>query len=176
MECINCTACIDQCDSVMKRVGKEPGLIRYVSEHGIQNKQKSIWNTRNKAYSVILVILLSFFIYTLATRPVIETTILRTPGLLYQVNDDNTISNVYNIKLVNKTHDKMPLEIKLLSHEGRIQMAGNKMEVDDQAMFQSTFLLFLERDQLKSETIHIEFGIYSGGELIETYRTTFIGP
>ena len=55
-------------------------------------------------------------------------------------------------------------------------MAGNKMEVDDQAMFQSTFLLFLETDQLKSETIHIEFGIYSGGELIETYRTTFIGP
>jgi cytochrome c oxidase accessory protein FixG len=176
LECINCTACIDQCDSVMKKIGKEPGLIRYESDYGIKNKNRSIWTARNRAYSVVLLIIFSFFVYTLATRTEIETTILRTPGLLYQENVDNTISNLYNIKVVNKTHDKVPLEIKLISHEGFIQMAGNKMEVKDQGMFESTFILFISRDQIKSETTQIEFGIYSNNELIETYKTTFIGP
>ncbi|MCA1760707.1 MAG: hypothetical protein LC658_13140 [Bacteroidales bacterium] len=176
LECINCTACIDQCNKIMEVTGKPAGLIRFDSEEGIRNGHKNIWNARNKAYSAVLLILFSFFIYTLLSRPVVETTILRTPGLLFQENDDNTISNVYNIKIVNKTHDEMPLEIKILSHNGEIKMAGSKMDVKDQAMFESTFILFIPKDELKSDKTKIEFGIYSNNKLIETYKTTFVGP
>lgn len=176
LECINCTACIDQCNSVMKATGKKPGLIRFDSEHGIQNGHKTIWSARNRAYSVVLLILFSFFIYTLLSRPSIETTILRTPGLLFQENTDNTISNVYNIIIVNKTHDEMPLEIRLISHSGEIKMAGSKMVIKDQDMFQSTFILFISKEKLKSDKTKVEFGIYSNNELIETYKTTFVGP
>ena len=176
LECINCTACIDQCDSVMKVTGKEPGLIRFDSEHGIQHRKKTIWNVRNRAYSVVLLILFSFFIYTLLSRPVIETTILRTPGLLYQENTDNTISNVYNIKIVNKTHENMPLEIRLISHNGEIKMAGSKMDIKDQAMFESTFILFIQKEHLNSDKTEVEFGIFSNNEIIETYKTSFVGP
>jgi hypothetical protein len=107
---------------------------------------------------------------------VTETTIFRTPGLLYQENPDQTLSNVYNIKIVNKTHDKLPLELRLISHEGRIQMAGNKMEIDDQSMFESTFILYLEPENVSSSKMNVEFGIYSNGELIETCKASFIGP
>jgi len=176
LECINCTACIDQCNSVMKATGKDPGLIRFDSEEGIQHGQSSVWNARNRAYSVVLLILFSFFIYTLFSRPVIESTILRTPGLLFQENDDNTISNVYNIKIVNKTHEYLPLDIRLLSHEGEIKMAGSKMDIQDQSMFESTFVLFINKGQIESDKTTIEFGIFSENELIETYKTTFVGP
>ncbi len=176
LECINCTACIDQCDIVMKNIGKDPGLIRFDSDHGIKHGHNSIWNARNRAYSVVLLVLFSFFIYTLLSRPDIETTILRTPGLLYQENADNTISNVYNIKIVNKTHENMPLEIHLISQEGLIKMAGSSMDVKDQAMFESMFILFISRDLLKSDNTEVEFGIYSNGELIETYKTSFVSP
>jgi cytochrome c oxidase accessory protein FixG len=176
LECINCTACIDQCNKIMEVTGKPSGLIRFDSEEGIKNGHKTIWNSRNKAYSAVLLILFSFFIYTLLSRPVVETTILRTPGLLFQENDDNTISNVYNIKIVNKTHDDMPLEIRILSHKGEIKMAGSKMDVKDQAMFESTFILFIPKDQIKSDKTKVEFGIYSNNELLETYKTTFVGP
>jgi cytochrome c oxidase accessory protein FixG len=176
LECINCTACIDQCNKIMHVTGKAPGLIRYDSEEGIKNGHKTIWNTRNKAYSVVLLILFSFFVFTLLTRPAIETTILRTPGLLFQKNPDNTISNVYNIKIVNKTHDEIPLEIRLISHEGDIKMAGNTMIVKDQSMFESTFILFISEEQIKSDKTEVIFGIYSNNELVETYKTTFVGP
>ncbi|MEN8115703.1 MAG: cytochrome c oxidase accessory protein CcoG [Bacteroidota bacterium] len=175
LECINCTACIDQCNSVMKAVGKPTGLIRYASELNIRGGHPSIWNARNRAYSVVLLIIFSFFIYTLLSRPAIETTILRTPGLIYQ-EQENTFSNVYNIKIVNKTHDEMPLEIKLISHDGEIQMAGSQMTIKDQDMFESTFILFISKEQINSDKTEVEFGIYSNNELIETYTTTFVGP
>lgn len=176
LECVNCTACIDQCNKIMQITQKPSGLIRYDSEDGIKNGHKTIWNSRNRAYSVVLIVLFSFFVYTLATRPAVETTILRTPGLLFQENNDNTISNVYNIKIVNKTHDELPLEIKLLSHEGIIKMAGKSMDIKDQDRFESTFILYIPRDELMGDNTKIEFGIYSNNELIETVKTTFVGP
>jgi cytochrome c oxidase accessory protein FixG len=176
LECINCTACIDQCNKIMQVTGKPAGLIRFDSEEGIKNGHTTIWNARNKAYSAVLIVLFSFFVYTLLSRPIVETTILRTPGLLFQENDDNTISNVYNIKIVNKTHDEMPLEIRILSHNGEIKMAGSKMDVKDQAMFESTFILYIPKEQIKSDKTKVEFGIYSNNELVETYKTTFVGP
>jgi len=176
LECINCTACIDQCNSVMKTTKKEPGLIRYESEKGIQHGHQSIWTPRNRAYSVVLLVLFSFFIYTLFTRPVIETTILRTPGLLYQENPGGSISNVYYIKILNKTHEVLPLEIRLISHEGEIIMAGTKMEIADQDRFESTFILYIHEDLLTGDLTRVEFGIYSNNELIESYTSSFIGP
>ena len=176
LECINCTACIDQCNKIMHVTGKPPGLIRYDSEQGIREGHTSIWNARNRAYSMVLLVIFSFFVYTLVSRPEIETTILRTPGLLYQLNDNNTISNVYNIKIVNKTHREIPLELKLISHEGKIQMAGNKMLIKDQDRFESTFVLFIPKNQISSDKTKVEFGIFSGEKLIETYTATFVGP
>ena len=176
LECINCTACIDQCNQVMTSVGKPTGLIRFASETGIKEGHNSIWNARNKAYSLVLLVLFSFFIYTLVSRPVIETTILRTPGLLYQENPDQRISNVYNIKIVNKTHEKLPLELRLLSHRGEIKMAGGKMEINDQGSFASTFILYLHEDEITSDKMEVEFGIFSNNELIENCKVSFIGP
>ncbi len=176
LECVNCTACIDQCNKIMLITNKPPGLIRFDSEEGIKNGHKTIWNARNRAYSFVLLILFSFFVYTLVSRPVVETSILRTPGLLYQENENNTISNVYNIKIVNKTHDELPLEIKLLSHKGEIKMAGKSMAVKDQGLYESTFILFIPKDELKGDNTKVEFGIFSNDKIIETVKTTFVGP
>lgn len=176
LECINCSACIDQCNKIMEVTGKPKGLIRFDSEAGIRDGHKTIWNARNRAYSVVLLALFSFFVYTLLSRPSVETTILRTPGLLFQENSDNSISNVYNIKIVNKTHNEMSLEIKVLSHNGKIQMAGNNMDIKDQDMFESTFILFIPKAEIKSDKTEVEFGIFSNGELLEKYKTTFVGP
>lgn len=175
LECINCAACIDQCNSVMKTIGKPPGLIRYASELNIRGGHPSIWNARNRAYTVALLIIFSFFVYTLASRPAIETTILRTPGLLYQEHG-NLVSNVYNIKVVNKTHNEMLLELRIVSHKGEVKMAGSNMIIKDHDMFESKFVLYIPKDELKSDKTEVVFGIYSNNELIETYKATFVGP
>ena len=176
LECINCTACIDQCNKIMKITGKPRGLIRFDSEMGIHEGHATVWNARNRAYSVVLILLFSFFVYTLLSRPVVETTILRTPGLLYQENPDNTISNVYNIKIVNKTHEVMDLEIRLISQEGKIQLAGNSIKIKDQDRYESTFILYIPKENIKSDKTEVKFGIFKNGTLIEKFKSTFVGP
>lgn len=173
-ECIHCTSCIDECNDVMKRTGRVPGLIRYSSALGIEEKHESIWNIRNVSYTSVLIVLLGFFAYSFVSRPVIETSILRTPGLLFQENNDGTISNLYNIKIVNKSHETHNLEIKLLSHDGRIEMAGKNIILYDQELFQSTFILFIPAEQINSENMKVEFGIFEDNKLLETFNTTFI--
>ena len=176
LECINCTACIDECNTVMKKVKKPEGLIRFDSIEGIEKGERKIWNTRNIAYSAVLLGILTFFVITLLSRPKLETTILRTPGLTYQEYDDGRVSNVYNIKIVNKTHDAINFEIKTLNIDAEIQMSGNKQVLEDQAMFESVFVLKLDKSKLKGRKTDIEFGIFDNGELIETYDVTFSGP
>jgi cytochrome c oxidase accessory protein FixG len=176
LECINCAACIDECNNVMRKVNKPANLIRYDSAEGIEKGHKTVWNARNRAYSVVLLFLFGFFIYTLLTRPSVETTILRTPGLLFQENSDKTISNVYNVKIVNKTHEQMQLRIELLSHQGKIEMAGNKIQVNDQGMYESTFVLFLPYEEVVGDKTIVKFGVYRDNKLIETVESTFVGP
>ncbi len=84
LECINCTACIDACNHMMESVGMPTGLIRFDSENGIANKEKLKITTRIKAYIFVLFLLIVVLLSLLISRSDVSTTILRTPGLLYQ--------------------------------------------------------------------------------------------
>ena len=176
LECISCTACIDACDNIMDKVGSPRGLIRYASENGIANKQKLRITSRIAAYSAVLVALLGVFVVLLATRKDVDTTILRTPGMLFQEQENNMISNLYNIRLINKTHKKMPVTLKLESEKGRIQMIGKNITVDKESKAATEFFIFLPKEAIKSRKTELRIGIYSGDQKLETVKTTFLGP
>jgi len=176
LECINCTACIDECDSVMESIKKPAGLIRYESIQGIETKSKSIWNPRNKAYTAVLLLILGASIYMLVSRPAVETSIMRTPGSLFKQPTENTVSNTYNISVMNKSHKEMVLSLKLLSHEGKIQMAGKEIRVKDQNKFQSIFILTLEKGELSDSRTEIMLGVFEKDKLIDKVEVNFISP
>ncbi|MEM6804810.1 MAG: cytochrome c oxidase accessory protein CcoG [Bacteroidota bacterium] len=176
MECVNCTACIDACDQVMEKVKKPKGLIRFDSYNGIANGIPFRFNTRIIAYSVVLVALLSVLGFSLASRSDIETTLLRVPGTLYQRTEDNFISNLYNIDLVNKTQKELNVELKLISHEGEIQIIGKKFSVPSQDISQGTLLIKIPEDQLEGRKNKIEIELWSEGERIDIASSNFMGP
>jgi cytochrome c oxidase accessory protein FixG len=108
LECVNCTACIDACDHIMDSVGLKRGLIRYASEDNIAKKQKPRFTTSIALYSLLLLGLLTGLGFGLATRSDTETTILRTPGMLFQKQPDGRLSNLYNFKIVIKPRKIFP--------------------------------------------------------------------
>lgn len=177
LECINCAACIDTCDAVMTKIKKPKGLIRFDSIEGIDLGKKSIWNTRNKAYSLVLAILLGFFIYTLLTRPIIETSILRVPGTLHQISENGDITNIFALKIVNKTYKTIPIEIRLLEHEGTIKNTSNSaIIVEKQNRYESIIIIEIEPTQLTKGKNQLKFGVYSNQELLETIEAGFLAP
>ena len=177
LECVNCTACIDVCNHMMKGVGLEEGLIRFDSENGIANKQKLKMTSRTIAYSFVLVMLLCFLVYLIVSRSDVETTILRTPGLLYQDQPNNKISNLYNIELINKTHELLPVTLKVESEGGIIEMIGNKIiNVEKENSASSEFFVIMDKKFIVHRKTEIKIGVYSGGKVIETIKTNFLGP
>ena len=126
LECVNCTACIDECDHMMESVGLPKGLIRYASEDNIEKKKPFKLNARIKGYSAVLFILVGVLIGMLFLRNDVEATILRLPGQLYQHKENNIISNVYTFKVINKTtKDINDVSYKLMSQKGTIKLVSN---------------------------------------------------
>ena len=175
LECVNCTACIDACDEIMDHINKPKGLIRYTSENGIANKQKMVFSWRLKLYTIVLTLLLSFLAILLITRADIAARILRTPGQTYQLLDQNKTSNLYNIKLVNKTRHNIHLNIKLENIEGEIKLVS-PIEVPKESYFQTSFFIVLKNEQIKSRKTKVKIGLYQQDKQMDVLTALFLGP
>jgi cytochrome c oxidase accessory protein FixG len=178
LECVNCTACIDACDSIMHSINKPDKLIRYASEEGIAKGEKLRFTPRMRFYSIVLTVLIGVLVFLIATRDEVQATILRTPGMLYQEQPDSgTISNIYSIKLINKTHQDLPVEMRMESDSGIIELVGKGgIIVPKEATIERNFFVYLKADKLHERKIPLTIGIYSGGKKIETVKTNFLGP
>jgi cytochrome c oxidase accessory protein FixG len=175
LECVNCTACIDACDEIMDHISKPKGLIRYASENNIAKKEKTTYTWRLKLYTIVLSALITFLAILLITRADVSARIIKTPGQTYQKLDSHKISNLYNIKLANKTRRLIHLDLKLENINGEIKLIS-PVDVPKESYFQTSFFVVLKNKQLYKRKTKIKVGIYENGKRIQTATATFLGP
>jgi cytochrome c oxidase accessory protein FixG len=177
LECVSCTACIDVCDNMMTTVGLQPGLIRYDSENGVKNKINLRFTNRMKAYSIVLILLIGLEVFLLASRSDFDVTILRAKGMLFQEQENNQISNLYTIKLVNKTRKALPVDIQLENIKGySVRFIGKDLVLKPESISEGEFFLYLNKDEIKDRKTNVVFTITSNGKLIKRVKTNFLGP
>jgi cytochrome c oxidase accessory protein FixG len=176
LECVNCTACIDACNVIMDKVGRPRGLIRYESEENIAHSKKTKFNWRIAAYSFVLLLLTSALVIMLVTRDDVDARVLRTAGQMYQTLPGDTISNLYNIKLVNKTRKEIPVMMKLENMSGEINIVGDNLVVPKESYFQTSFFIKISKQYITKRKTPVVLGVYEGDKKIETIKTTFLGP
>lgn len=176
LECVNCTACIDACDHIMDRIDKPRGLIRYASENGIVEKRSFSFTTRMKAYTAVLLLLVGVMVALIVTRSDVEATVLRTPGTLYQKQDDGSISNLYQYRLVNKTSRAMPIRMELLDARGEVRLAGRDIMLDRSSQAEGQMFIILDAAEVKGMKNRVRIGVYSGDKLLEEITALFTGP
>ncbi|GAA4827417.1 cytochrome c oxidase accessory protein CcoG [Algivirga pacifica] len=176
LECINCTACIDACDEVMDKIEKPRGLIRFASANDIEEKKPFKWTIRMLAYTGVLCLLLGAVGFLLGGRSKVETTVLRAPGMTYQVADNGDIRNLYTIQLVNKTHEEIPISVKLIEPAGQLTVAGGDMVIEKEGIYKGAFFIEIDPSLLDGARNTITLEIYSGEELLETIDSRFLGP
>jgi cytochrome c oxidase accessory protein FixG len=177
LECTNCTACIDECDTIMESVGLPKGLIRYASEDEIAKKAPFKFTARMKGYTAVLFILLTVFVGMLFLRTDVQAVVLRLPGQLFQHKGDK-ISNVYTYKIVNKTmKDYNDIHFELIDQKGSIENVGKQhFKVAKEGISQGTLFIEIDEVLLESDKTKVKIGVYNGNELLETTTTNFLGP
>ena len=177
LECVNCTACIDECDSIMEKVGLPKGLIRYASEDEIVKKEPFRLTARMKGYIAVLTILIGVFIGMLFLRNDVEATILHMPGQMYQ-QEGTKITNIYNYSIINKTtSDFNDVTFKLVDPAGEIKLVGSpSTKVPKQGIVKGTFFIKIEESNLDGHKIELKIEVYDKQKRIESATTTFVGP
>jgi cytochrome c oxidase accessory protein FixG len=177
LECVNCTACIDACDAIMTSIDKPKGLIRYASENSITKGVKLKFTARIKAYTAVLSLLLSLLVFLLVSRTDLDARLMRTAGMTYTTLPDGRISNLYNLKLANKTHEDIPFTLKLENINGEIEYVGSSdMVVKKEDYSHLQFFIKLNKGEIKSWKTELQIGMYANGEKIKTIMAKFIGP
>ena len=176
LECVNCTACIDACDSIMERINRPKGLVRYASEQNIADKKPFQFSTRIKAYTTVLTLLLGVLVTLLIVRTDFVTTIVRTPGMLFQKRDNGDITNLYQLSMVNKTNAPVDVELRLIEPEGMLEFVGNSISLESQGKGEGAFFVVIPPENLTKMSEKIKIGVYSGDKEIETIKTNFLGP
>ncbi|MBE2279948.1 MAG: cytochrome c oxidase accessory protein CcoG, partial [Ignavibacteriaceae bacterium] len=168
LECVNCTACMDACDYVMNKIKKPEGLIRIDSLNGVREGKKFKFSLRLGLYSVFLTLLIIITSILIISRKDVEVNILRTPGMLYQDQPENKISNLYNFHLINKTFESIPVDFKIKNIDGEIKILGGDSKVDAQQVYEGKFMLVFNKDQLKTLNTKIDIAVLVNGKEIET--------
>ena len=178
LECINCTACIDECDAIMEKVGLPSGLIRFASEDNIEKNETFKFSNRIIGYIAVLTILIGVLVSMLFLRNDVEARVLRLPGQLYEHKENNIISNVYTYKLVNKTTEEIKdVTFKILSHKGTVKLvSGHNFNVPKQGLAEGTLFIEINNSALSGDRNKLEIAVYSGDKLIETTTANFLGP
>lgn len=177
LECVNCTACMDACDFMMESVNLKQGLIGYKSEESIASGVQFAFTARIKGYTAVLAVLLLVITTLMISRSDVETSILRTPGIMYQKMEDGRYSNLYNFKVINKTNEAFPITMKLEEPAGEIKLVGEAdRTVEKQGVMEGAMFIILDKSQLEGIKTSLKIGVYEGDEKVETVKTNFVGP
>ncbi|HNR85126.1 MAG TPA: cytochrome c oxidase accessory protein CcoG [Taishania sp.] len=175
LECVNCTACIDACDHMMDSVGLERGLIGFLSEENIKNREKFKFTPRVKAYSALLTALIITLVIMLVTRSDFQTNIARQIGTTFQITEDGKVSNIFEIYIANKTRKGYDIQLKLEGNHGEIETAVKKLYLKPEKELKERFVVKIPYKEVSDKEV-IYINVYGNGKKIQHVKTKFIGP
>lgn len=116
--CIGCGACIDACNQVMSKLDYPKGLIRYTSERGILENLDAkavmarLFRPRILIYSALMVIIVTVFIGSLATRETLRVDVIRDRGMLSREVAGGLAENVYRFQMINASEKPLQLSVQ----------------------------------------------------------------
>lgn len=103
MECIHCTQCIDACDSVMDKIHKPRGLIRYSAQDGLCGKPSTKWRMRLLLYPSLSALLFAALIGIVWNKSPFDASLLRGGGNPFTSLGVGRIHNSLKLRLVNRS-------------------------------------------------------------------------
>ncbi|MBN8596350.1 MAG: cytochrome c oxidase accessory protein CcoG [Planctomycetes bacterium] len=149
MECVGCAQCIDACDTVMRKVKRPTGLIRYSSQAAMSGERFRFLRPRVVLYPIVLVLLAGLFVFTLAHTGVADVTVLRGPGQPFSVMPDGAIENNLRLKLVNRTAQTAEFLVRIEGGPGARIASSDTVRVEAGKTDTSSLIVALPRSSFE---------------------------
>ncbi len=158
-ECIGCALCIDACNSVMRKMGYEPGLVRYTSERELEGGTTHWLRPRIIGYIVMLTVMVSVFSYNIASRVPLELTVIRDRNNLYVETGDGGVENIYRLHIVNMDPKPHRFVLQIDGVPGAEVLGATSYELDGSEDREITLRVHASRDVLSAPSTDLSFEI-----------------
>jgi polyferredoxin len=179
--CITCGLCIDACDSVMEKIKKPKGLIRYASLQEFTGKKlPAIWKRpRVIVYSSIMAFAAGAILYGLATMAPIDVKALHERSPLFVQMSDGSIQNKWTLKIVNKQSEEMVVRVSIAGGPASLSyVVDENVLVHPGTVRSTTLLVKIPRKDLTETNTPIDIIVedINKPEIRTVYDSVFIGP
>jgi cytochrome c oxidase accessory protein FixG len=180
--CITCGLCLDACDSVMDKIGRPRGLIRYASLDELEGKpvHKLYQHPRTWVYVIILLMALGGIIYGLTHLGALTLRVAPERQPLYVSMSDGSIQNKYTFKVLNKTDKDLSVIVKTEGGiKGQVLIGSEtpKLVTHGKA---TSFTVFVKApaENIHKEVTRIEFRVENSEDpaMAAEYTTMFNAP
>ena len=91
--------------------------------------------------------------------------------------DSVTVSNIYIVKILNKTNASKHITFKLMDLQyGILQFTSDISMLEEDKTTQSVLMIKLPKQKLNGRSTDLKIGIFEANALISTTTINFIGP
>ncbi|MCB9589912.1 MAG: cytochrome c oxidase accessory protein CcoG [Polyangiaceae bacterium] len=176
MECIACAQCVDACDTVMDKVGRPRGLIRYASQRTLEGRAKGRLRPRAFAYPAVMALLVGLLVFTGGRTTEADVTILRGLSAPYVV-DSSGVRNQIRIKIENRGSEDRSYDVKLLGAEGAKLIAPeNPLVIPGGKRRETTIFVVAPEGLFVGGKRDVDFKISDGKGFERTFPYKLLGP
>ena len=100
LECVQCARCIDACEDVLPKLG-HASVVRWSTIANDEGRKTKFLRPRTAIYGALVTGLSIALLMGIVDHNPVEVTLHRSPGTLYQVDDDGYVRNTYLLRVVN---------------------------------------------------------------------------
>lgn len=180
--CITCGLCIDACDSVMDKLGRPRGLVRYASLDEMRGKpaKKVYQHPRTWAYVGILFVALLGILWGLTHLGALELRVVPERQPLYVRMSDGSIQNKYSFKVLNKTDKDFAVKVEAHGDIEGLTVLGPDSSYMMHHGRSTSFTVFAKANEanVKQEMAHLQFKVINIDDpnMTAEYTSLFNGP
>jgi cytochrome c oxidase accessory protein FixG len=177
MECIGCAQCIDACDSVMDRLSRPRGLIRYTSQDELAGLPHRLLRMRTIAYPVMLAIAVVGLVWTSGTRSDTEVSVERITGPAFVELPDGQVSSRLQLKLENRAEEHRTYRFELVATPGgTLRSPLPEWEAASHHAFDVPLFVDLPRSAFIGGEARAHIRITSNAGFVRVLDATLFGP
>ncbi|NRP28584.1 Ubp3 associated protein Bre5 [Marinobacterium sp. xm-d-420] len=121
--CIDCAACIDACDTVMEKLNRSKGLIRFASESQLKGQPSPFLRYRLAGYGAVMIAACSAVVYGFTDITSLLVEVRRDRNALFTQLDEHTVCNNYRIKVEGFADADESVAVSVTG-EGEFQLFG----------------------------------------------------
>jgi len=178
LECIQCAGCIDACNSIMHKLGRAPGLIRYDTETRLLGQKVRFLRPRVLVYAALVATYLAVFIGTLAFRKTSEFQIIRSPGTMpYSLQDEGkTVTNRFKVHFANKGDTQESYSVEAKDSDVKVILPGAPYTLPAGSESEVPLFISTTKESLTSGRRDLILKVLRSEGIVGEQKITILGP